>query len=397
MKNLIKEYIESGKTFDNLKEEFGISVNVFDDLICLTYSQIDSPKTENIVRQCRGIVLDKNTLDIVHYPFFRFYNFEEVFEERSKINWDKVYALEKVDGSLCGCFYYKDKWYISSRSQIGGNNKINNLFTFGDLFDRAIKVPREEFFSKLDKNIDYTFELVSPLNIIVTPYTEDQLYLIGARDKNNNFKELDIYINRLTIDDLSIKLPKRFSLIDENGNFKGFEEMKGMANSLPNSTDEGFVVVDYTSYNSEFGYYPRIKVKNNSYIALHHLKGTFDNGTMNYGNILEIVMKNEQDEVLATFPQYKSFFDDVKEKYDKFINEINSCIEKYSKYWNMSMEERSNKDIKKEFALNIDKRFSSFLFIMFNKNMSFKQVIDMNMNTKKNYGKDFWENYISKF
>ena len=34
---------------------------------------------------------------------------------------------------------------------------------------------------------------------------------------------------------------------------------------------------------------------------------------------------------------------------------------------------------------------------MFNKNMSFKQVIDMNMNTKKNYGKDFWENYISKF
>ena len=111
MKNLIKEYIESGKTFDNLKEEFGISVNVFDDLICLTYSQIDSPKTENIVRQCRGIILDKNTLDIVHYPFFRFYNFEEVFEERSKINWDKAYALEKVDGSLCGCFYYKDNFW----------------------------------------------------------------------------------------------------------------------------------------------------------------------------------------------------------------------------------------------------------------------------------------------
>ena len=104
MKNLVKEYINSGKSFDDLKQEFGISCNIFDNLICLTYSQIDSPKTAPIVRQCRGLILDKNTLDIVHYPFFRFYNFEEVLEERSKFNWSKAFALEKVDGSLCGVF-----------------------------------------------------------------------------------------------------------------------------------------------------------------------------------------------------------------------------------------------------------------------------------------------------
>lgn len=393
MRNLIKEYIKSGKTLEDLEQEFGISSNVYKDLICLNYSQIDSPKTEPIVRQCRGIIIDKNTYDIVHYPFFRFYNFEEVPEERTKFNWNKAFGLEKIDGSLFGCFNYKNEWYISTRSQIGGFNLINNCnLTFGDLFDKAIGMSREKFFSKLDKNIDYTFELVSPFNIIVTPYTENQLYLIGARDKENNFKELNIEF--LCRDNLPIKKPKKFSLIDKKGNFRGFEEMVKLANSLPNSTDEGFVVVDYTNYNSEFGYYPRIKVKNSSYVALHHLRGTIENGNMNYGNILEIIWKNEQDEVLATFPQYKEFFIEVEKKYKIFMNNVNKEQEKLNYYFSMNKEQKMNKDNKKEFALKNNSVYKSFFFVMFNKEMTFKQVIDNNRMNKKNFFKELWENYV---
>lgn len=52
MINLIKEYIESGNSFEDLKTEYGINVNEFDNLICLNYDQIESPKSPNIVRQC---------------------------------------------------------------------------------------------------------------------------------------------------------------------------------------------------------------------------------------------------------------------------------------------------------------------------------------------------------
>ena len=50
MKNLIKEYFESRKNLEDLKNELGISSNSFDDLIILNYSQIDSPKTDPLVR-----------------------------------------------------------------------------------------------------------------------------------------------------------------------------------------------------------------------------------------------------------------------------------------------------------------------------------------------------------
>lgn len=397
MRNLIKEYIESGKTFENLKEEYGISANYFEDLVCLTYSQIDSPKAEPIVRQCRGIIIDKNTLDIVHYPFYRFFNFEEMVEEN--INWNNVVALEKVDGSLFGVFYHNNKWYISTRSQIGGLNTLNNCpLTFGDLFDKAINMSRDKFFSLLDKNIDYTFELVSEYNIIVTPYKGNALYLIGARNKTKDFEEL--YIHQIysdTLKEIGIKTPKTFSLIDEKGNFRGFDEMKALANSMPNATDEGFVIVDYYNYNSEYGYYPRVKVKNSSYVALHHLRGTIENGTMNYANIFKIVWENEQDEVLATFPQYKEFFDKVEKQVEKFNIDFNNEYQKLQKYFDISNNDRSNKDIKKEFAMNNTSKFKNIFFYMFNKNITFREFIDTMNKVKSNYFKQFYEAFIYEY
>ena len=397
MRNLVKEYIESGKTFEDLKAEYGINVNEFDNLICLNYDQIESPKSPDIVRQCRGIILDKDTLEIVHYPFFRFFNLDEMPEERQKFNWNNAFGLQKIDGSLFGVFNFKGKWYITTRSQIGGLNKVTiGMLTFGDIFNMAIKESREDFFAKLCPELDYTFELVSPYNKIVTFYSEPALYIIGVRDKTNEFKEINV---SEICDDLPeyIKHPELFSIKDPHGNFIGFEEMKMMANSLENPTDEGFVVVDYSSYNDEFGYYPRIKVKNGSYVALHHLRGSMENGTLNYGSILEIVWKNEQDEVLANFPEFKPFFDEVKEKFDKFMEAEKIAEDKVATYWNIPMEWRIETSIKKNFALSIDKQWSAFFFGMFNHGKTFSEWIDLQTGKYKNYHKKLWEEYISKF
>jgi hypothetical protein len=397
MRNLVKEYIESGKTFKDLENEFAISASEFGNLICLNYSQIDSPKTADIVRQSRGIILDKNTLEIVHYPFFRFYNLDEVLEERTKFNWNNAFGLEKIDGSLFAVTWYKDNWVIATRGQIGGFNKVSiGMFTFGDIFDQAVGGNRDEFFAHLDKNIDYTFELVSPMNKIVTPYAEPALYLIGARDKSNDFQEINIKTLKSSLPEY-IKFPKEFKLIDSNGNFIGFEQMKMKANGLERPTDEGFVVVDYTSYNSEFGYFPRMKVKNSSYVALHHMRGTFENGALNYGGILEIIRKGEKDEVLANFKEFEPFFDEVETKWTRFTQAINVAIESVEDFWKIIPEERLLPQNKKNFALSIDKRFQTFLFIMFNKNFTWDETLEYLAATNKNYNKKLWEDFVSKF
>lgn len=404
MKNLIKEYFKSEKSLKNLNDEFGISSSEFHDLIVLNYSQIDSPKTDPLVRLCRGIIVEKDTWDIIHYPFYRFYNFEEVIEERQKFNWNKAVATQKIDGSLWGVFNYNDEWYISSRSQIGGFNKTNfGEITFGDIFDKAIHpFSRDEFFATLNKNLDYTFELVSPYNQIVTPYSDCDIYLIGLRDKSNNFHEISL-IDAEKIEHIAalikseiIKVPKIIPLVDENGKFRGFEEMKALAEA-GESTDEGFVVVDWSSYDNEAEAFPRVKVKNSSYVALHHLRGTVENGSLNYANILNIIFKNEQDEVLSTFPAFENIFAEVEEKYNNFLNAFNKSFEKVKSFFNLSAEKRLDKDIKKEFAMKIDKQFSSFLFFMFNKNInSIHEAIEVMANNKDSFWKKLWQDYVSK-
>jgi hypothetical protein len=175
--------------------------------------------------------------------------------------------------------------------------------------------------------------------------------------------------------------------------------MKKLANNCPNPTDEGFVVVDYSTYNSEFGYFPRMKVKNSSYVALHHLRGTIENGVMNYGEILNIIWKNEQAEVLANLPQYKQFFDEVEDKFKKFLDDFSNALNDCAHCFLIPLEKRADKEIKKQFALTIDKRFSPFLFGMFNKGLTFKEFIENESIKKTNNGffKTFWENFISKY
>lgn len=397
MINLIKEYINAGKSFDDLKNEFAINVNEKDGMICLNYDQIDSPKSDSLVRQCRGIILDKNTLEIVHYPFYRFFNFEEMPEERKKFNWNNAEALEKIDGSLFGVFYHNNKWNISTRSQIGGENMVSiGLLTFGDMFDNAIKVPREEFFNALNKDIDYTFELCGKENQIVTPYKETSLYLIGARDKKNDFKEIDIDMIDISFNH-NIKKPKRYPLFDSEHNFIGFDAMKKMATDVDSPTDEGYVVIDYQSYNDDYGYFPRVKVKNPSYVALHHLRGTFENNGLNYGGIVQIIFKNEKDEVLSTFPMFEEVFNKVEMQCFKFDEEINAELAKLKSFYDLPMEKRQDKEIKKQFALSMNKKFSAFLFATFNNGISLREYYESESLKKKSFFKMMYENYISKY
>ena len=183
MKNYVKEYLQQpGHSLATLKDELGISSRIYNakggELVILSYSQIDSPKTNPVVRMCRGLVLENSTWDFVSFPFYRFYNFEEVPEERVKFDWKHSYATEKIDGSLLCIFNYMGEWLLSTRSTIGGENAVNALgMTVNDIFNQAIApFDREQFFDLLDPHQTYVFELVSPYNQIVTQWDAAHLY-----------------------------------------------------------------------------------------------------------------------------------------------------------------------------------------------------------------------------
>ena len=47
------------------------------NLLMLKYSQVDSDFNEVIVRECRGLILNEDTNEIVSFPFTKFGNFGE--------------------------------------------------------------------------------------------------------------------------------------------------------------------------------------------------------------------------------------------------------------------------------------------------------------------------------
>src|SRR5581483_8555835 len=75
-------------------------------LIGFKYDQIDSPKTDPIVKEARGIVLGKCTWNVIAKPFNRFFNLGEDQENFKDFDWNDFTCYTKEDGSLMIVYFY---------------------------------------------------------------------------------------------------------------------------------------------------------------------------------------------------------------------------------------------------------------------------------------------------
>jgi len=82
MKMKVQEYLEAhgpdqAKAIQALVDEFKIKVNDYPDRVVLNYDQIESPKFNPIVDECRGLILWKKGFDIAARSYTRFWNVGE--------------------------------------------------------------------------------------------------------------------------------------------------------------------------------------------------------------------------------------------------------------------------------------------------------------------------------
>jgi len=358
----IQKYLRSGKTLEDLRKELEIKTNVLDNLVLLNYSQTDSPKAHPIVMECRGLVLEKDTWNVISFPFVRFFNYLEVKEITETFDFYKADALEKIDGSMITVFWYKNRWYMTTRGTIEGTGNINMLgMTFRQLFDLTIK-QYPNFYENLHKDINYIFELVSPESQVVKPYTERALYLTGARD-TADFCELDYTFLSNEAKLLGVRLPKRYPFDDING-------LLSLANGLKN-LDEGFVCVDYSGPVN--GSFQRIKVKSPAYVAISHMK---ESGGKSIRALMRLVWTGEEGEFISYFPQFVPIIFRLKEAYDNFLPKINADIEDAKNF-------RSNGS-RKEFAMwALCTCCPSIMFLVYDKKVeSFKQFLEDSLKEK---------------
>jgi predicted RNase H-like HicB family nuclease len=294
----LQEYLRQ-HGLEKLSETYHIKVTrdrQYPHLVCLKYSQIESPMGEKIVQQCRGIILDSSQdWRIVSYPYDKFFNYGE--SHAAKIDWNTAKVYEKLDGSLIVLYFYNGEWRVQSSGTPDATGEVNGFgFSFATLFWKVW----QELEYKLPAETDqcFIFELMTPYNRIVVQQKTNQIVLHGVRNPQTRL-ESDPSI---WADKYGWQLVKSYPLTSLEAAIEAAKNLKPM-------DSEGYIICD--------AYFNRVKVKSPQYVAISHLREGFSTRRM-----IEIVLTNEGEEFLAYFPEWTGLYQQVKDKYQSLVQEI---------------------------------------------------------------------------
>lgn len=332
-------------------KDFKLKAREYPHKVLIKYDQIESDMNLQEVQEARGLILEKETWEVMCYTFKKFFNSAE--GKAAKIDWDTAKILEKLDGSLIQVHYdwVLGKWFAATTGTAEGEGEVNNKLglTFNDLFWKTVKDKYNFDESRLVEGFCYAFELTTPYNIVVKPHGESSATLLAVRNVDENLREVPFEELPFVSKILNIPLVKTYDLNKGNVGhiLKTFESMAWH--------EEGYVVVD--------GKMDRIKIKNPAYVAVHHLKSKTGEH-----NIMEVVKSNEIDEFAATFPERRDELYKLKNNYDKLTADLEFIWEdlKNHKPKNITKEEQ------KKFAMKVfelsgkDELVKSFSGLFFN-------------------------------
>lgn len=356
------EFIHSHDNWEELlsKDPYNIKISKDSlyghDLMLFKYNQLSSDFNNDIVRECRGLILDENTLEPVCVPFFKFGNYGESY--CPNIDWKSAKITQKIDGSLIKIVRLGNDLLISTNGSIDASKAlVTQAFeceydSYRDLVEHAeplVSIDKNDWLNLFEENYTYMFELTSPYNKVVIPYSGIKLTLIGVRD-NISLKEISIYEHELS---KVFDVPNRYSFASLNDCIKS-------AQLLPYD-EEGYVVVD--------GNFNRVKVKSTAYVAVHHLKGE---GILTPRKALELLRANEISEFLNYFSEYRVNFENLGKRYEQLIQTI-------QQEWLDNQDNIERLDSRKDKALYIQNHchYQPFMFGMIsNKFCNSKQYID---------------------
>jgi len=187
--------------------------------IILIYTNYNIIKPTNLQRECRSIIIDRNTFNIIAYtceiPIVNkdgFAFLHNIYNNNySNIDIDKNNIITSCyEGTLCAIFHYNNKWYLSTRknvvssdilAMIPSNNLIPQFIMFNEIINLLGYTTLDEFCFTFNKNYSYYYIILHHKNKNLIDYSQIfgnnymKLCLIIIRDQN--MIEQDIYNNSL--------------------------------------------------------------------------------------------------------------------------------------------------------------------------------------------------------
>lgn len=192
---------------------------------------------DDVTKMCRGLIVNKETDEIVARPFGKFFNYDEHIQLGLPIPAYEPDVYTKLDGSLGILYWVDDKPFIATRGSFGSEQ--------AKWATEWLKASRIDT-SKFDRKLTYLFEIIYPANRIVVNYDFSALILIAIIDTETG-KSLPQYL----------QFPEGLRKAKKH-HFTSYDELKKL--NAPN--EEGFVL-HFAADDI------RVKIKFEDYVRLH--------------------------------------------------------------------------------------------------------------------------------
>ena len=289
-----------------------VHITQHDDLVGLKYNLQTTPKDmwdnpNSPYRECRSIVIDIKNEKIVMCPFRKFFNLDEV--EENKLNKVRIDILKsnhfeitnKLDGSMQCATYYNGEILLTGSTSINSENswRIKDGYS---MLDNSYKVLIKSF-----PNYTFIFEYISKKDVHVVNYSKEQegLYLIGIRHNTTG-----IELSYLEVITLAHKYNVKVVEMEHLTLNELLKEMK----IAKCDEKEGWVLnID--------GH--KIKIKTDDYVNMHRLFGVRPSPNI----VIKAIANDYYDDFYAKVPEsQKEYVSDIEFKVKTFVLQMEHDI-----------------------------------------------------------------------
>ena len=257
-----------------LFEKGVLTKDYLEDGLMLLYHKFDTPCSSELERECRSLIVDRETLKIKSYscetPKMNKDGMEYLISH-TNINQQRI-INPCYEGTFLSIFYHNDKWFVSTRRCLNSHDSVlitpdETIPTKKSHYDMFMDVLKKdgyetftEFASKLSTDKSYYFVLIHHENKHLIDYTSQfgenycNLCLVTVRD--TELRELDYDMESKHFQTENVFVPKKLDSIDEFDNQNKSIKYDSVLES------EGIVV---RVWNAETNKYSLIKLQNLNY------------------------------------------------------------------------------------------------------------------------------------
>lgn len=253
----IDKYIMTRLVNQQLHKEFPLDI--------FTYGReaVHGHVWNSVTRKCRGIIVNRETEEIVARPFEKFFNFGTAdMPETDPNNWESEMntdnavwmsqpptVWEKVDGFLCTTYRWKGKNYIASKGS----------FTSPHAKWATAQIQKLNMTEAAIPGYTYVFEGICPSLRIVVDYGKQEELVLLAIINNKTGAEVGPTLLQQEARVIGVRAAKTFDINWQEAHSRSYDD------TLRN--EEGYVLTWYRDGETPF----RLKIKFADYLRLHRM------------------------------------------------------------------------------------------------------------------------------